>query len=423
VEDEYKTKPEREGAILGNHNQAADLNTQQTQSGSSRPQTGQTILSLVSSEGHFGIENLMVSLAKSLTQYGCRNIVGVFQDSRRPHLEVAEEARRAGLEVEILPCRGRWDSRTVAEIRQLVRKYNVNVLNPHGYKADLYAHAAARRQRVAVVPTVHNWPSKLFTMRVYAAIDRLVLRGSNKVVVVSSRVAQILRRWRVSNDKVVLIDNGVDLRTFSNVSPTLLSRSGEDNRPIVGFVGRHVADKGGAFLLRAAKTVLETFPRALFVFVGDGEVRNEWEALAVELGIQDSVRFTGVRKDMPGVYASLDVMVLPSLMESMPMCLLEAMASGKPVVATRVGEIPRAVIPEETGLLVKPRDIAGLAGAILRLLKDPSFAQRIGANAQAHVSRHFSAQAMAKSYIEVYEQVLSGKRTGLNGAAALELSC
>jgi len=116
-----------------------------------------------------------------------------------------------------------------------------------------------------------------------------------------------------------------------------------------------------------------------------------------------------VREDMPGVYASLDMLVLPSLIESMPMCLLEAMAAGKPVIATRVGAVSQLIRSEQFGLLLEPGDVGGLALAILRLLGDPQLACRLGKNGRARVAEHFSAEAMARNYIRQYQQVLASK--------------
>jgi glycosyltransferase involved in cell wall biosynthesis len=124
---------------------------------------------------------------------------------------------------------------------------------------------------------------------------------------------------------------------------------------------------------------------------------------------------------MPGVYASFDVVVLPSLVESVPMCLLEAMAASKPVIATRVGAVPKIIIPEETGLLLQPGDVEGLAAAISRLLTDAALARRLGENGCEHVRQHFSATSMAKAYLQTYAGVLAS-REGAQSNAALEVS-
>ena len=171
---------------------------------------------------------------------------------------------------------------------------------------------------------------------------------------------------------------------------------------MIGFVGRLVPGKGGEILLDAAQKVTAVHPDATFVFVGEGPLRSEWEAIARRLGIAEKVIFTGVRNDMPGVYASFDMVVLPSFDEAMPMCVIEGMAAGKPVIATPVGATPELVLPGTTGLLVEPGDTSGLAAAILKLLANPEQTRQLGARAAQHVERRFSAAAMAQKYIDLY---------------------
>jgi glycosyltransferase involved in cell wall biosynthesis len=381
-----------------------------------------TVFSLVSSEGQYGVENLLVSLAHGLSELGCKVVVGVFRDSRLPHLEVAEEAQRRGLSVEIIPCQGRCDWSAVERMRKLVQEHKVDVINPHGYKADFYAYMAARRMNVALVATSHNWPSQRFSMRLYAAFDQFLLSRFDRVVAVSDVPASILRRRGVLAERLVSIPNGVDVNRLEGASPTLRNEL-PPTGPMVGFVGRFVPDKGGALLLQAAKGVLAAHGQARFVMVGDGPSRRDWETMAIQLGIADKVIFTGVRQDMPGVYASFDMLVLPSLVESMPMCLLEAMAAGRPIIATRVGAIPSMLTDQHTGVLINPGNIRELSGAIASLLSNPILARHLGKNAQAHVARDFSAETMVRNYIDVFGQAIASRGTRTHSGAAWEASC
>lgn len=377
-----------------------------------------TILFLISSGGYYGVENMIVTLARHVCRQGCECVVGVFCNAHSRHMEVAERAQRQGLAVEIVPCNGRWDWKAVTQIRKLLIKHNVDVLHAQGYKTDVYAYAAAWPNRVALLATSHCWPSKLLRMRAYAAFDRLVLGRFDEVIVVSDAVANTLRRWGVAPKKVSTIPNGVDVEQFHGAAPALREEIALKGHALVGFVGRLEPYKGGALLLRAAKQVLAVYPKAKFVLVGGGPARQEWETLAAQLGITEHVSFAGVHDDMPGVYASLDIVVLPSLIEALPMCLLEAMAAGRPVIATRVGAVPKLINTEQTGLLVDPGDEDGIARAILRLLHDTELARRLGENGRTHVARHFSAEAMAKSYMEKYQEVLERRRNAARGLAA-----
>jgi glycosyltransferase involved in cell wall biosynthesis len=369
-----------------------------------------TIFQLISSEGFYGAESMLVALSGSLVRSGETLIVGVFQNSRNPHMEVADFALRQGLTVKIIPCGGRWSRKAVREIGDLLDEYQVDILHSHGYKADLYGYAASWARRVALVSTCHNWPNRSVKMRVYAALDRFILKGFDRVATPSPIVVKTLVESGLPPTRLKWIANGVDMSRFHGASPSLRIDMNCGRVPLVGFVGRLVPGKGGANLLRAAQGVLAVCPDARFVLVGDGPCRSEWEAMAANLGIGGKVTFTGTRADMPGVYASFDLLVLPSFDEALPMCLLEAMSAAKPVIATNVGGVPRLVIPGRTGLLVEPGDTAGIAAAILRLLKDPPFARQLGAGGFDHVAAQFSSDIVAKTYLALYEEALASCR-------------
>ena len=337
-------------------------------------------------------------------------MVGIFQDARDPHTEVAEEARRRGLEVEIVPCGGRVDWRTAGHLRRIVALRGVDVVHSHGYKADCYAFAAMWPRRGALFATSHNWPDKSAGMQLYAKADRLILRHFDGLAVVSDVVGGLLRRSGVPAGRIASVRNGVDIATFASAAPELRRERGWTGRRVIGFAGRLVPEKGGDLLLRAAARIVAAHPEVRIVFAGDGPERGAWEALAVELGIRDRVEFMGICRNMPAVYASFDIVVLPSLDEAMPMCLIEAMAAGKPVIGTNVGGVPNLVAPGVTGLLLPPGDALALRTALERLLEDPGLAHRLGVNGAARAAEAFSDTAMARSYLALYERALANFR-------------
>jgi glycosyltransferase involved in cell wall biosynthesis len=120
--------------------------------------------------------------------------------------------------------------------------------------------------------------------------------------------------------------------------------------------------------------------------------------------------FTGYRQDLPSVYAALDIFVLPSFNEGLPMTVIEAMASGTPVIASRVGAIPAVITHEQTGLLVEPGDTHGLARALDRLLGDPNLRHGLGQQGREHVRQHYTSRVMADQYLRMYEKVLEARR-------------
>lgn len=359
---------------------------------------------------------MLVNLASALSAADCKSIVASFEDSRQRHLEVAEESARRGLRVETIPCDGRADWRAVRALRTLIYRHKVDVLHPHGYKSDLYAYAANLRGKTALMATSHNWPSRKISMRAYGWLDRRVLRKFDGIAVVSELVAKTLKGAGVPAERISVVANGIDIAQFQNASPRLRRELGWEQHKIVAFVGRLVPEKGGDVLLRSICSISPLYPEARFVFVGEGPARAEWERLATSLGIAGRVRFVGFRPDMPEVFSSIDLLVLPSLTEAMPMCLIEAMAAAKPVIATNVGAIPAVIEPGVNGLLVRAGDDTALSRAIARVLDNPGLGRRLGENGQARAVERHSASAMARNYIRLYERAIENRklRTGVS---------
>jgi glycosyltransferase involved in cell wall biosynthesis len=169
--------------------------------------------------------------------------------------------------------------------------------------------------------------------------------------------------------------------------------------------------KGHTYLLQAAVQV----PDATFVLAGDGPLRGDLEAEARDLGVAGRCVFLGQRDDVPALLAAADLFVLPSLFEGLPVSVLEAMAAGRPVVATAIGGTDEAITSGESGLLVPARDPAELAAAIRRLQADPPLARRLAAAARARVERDFSSEATARNVMRVYDEVLVEARGGDGG--------
>jgi len=366
------------------------------------------VLHLISSGGMYGAEVMLMNLARGLTSNKYGVVVGVFHNGQNPHLEVAEQLGAEGIAVELIPCASQVDFAAVRKIRHLIKASGSNLVHSHGYKADIYAFLATRFSSVPIVSTAHNWTGKSEVPSIYNKLDRLALRWFSRVAAVSDGVAQKLRGSGLGSRRIVRISNGVDLAPFeAGTAIQTEVRRGVD--VIVGVVGRLVKQKGCDFFLRAVAEVLPRFPSTKILFIGDGPERKNLEQLARDLSIQENVAFLGHSNDMPSLYASMDFCVLPSLMEGMPMTVLEGMAAGKPVIATTVGEIPKMVDSNINGLLVPPGNVAELSSAMIQLLSDTSLRQQMGENARKKARKCFSAEAMAQAYIALYDELLDNQ--------------
>jgi len=222
----------------------------------------------------------------------------------------------------------------------------------------------------------------------------------------------------VERGKVLRVDNGIDVARYRNGR----ARGGEELRRelgidpswrVIGTVGRLSEEKGHSCFLEAAERVVKSIGRVVFLIVGDGPLRRSLEEQASRTGSgKEDVRFifTGVRNDMPAVYSIMDMFVLPSLTEGLPMALMESMASGRPAVATRVGAVPKLIQDGYSGLLVEAGRVSELAEAMMKLLRDPEKAREFAKRAQRGIEERFCSETMVDKYIGVYEGVLMHRR-------------
>lgn len=214
--------------------------------------------------------------------------------------------------------------------------------------------------------------------------------------------------------KVRQLYNGVDTRTFFPPSDGRgklpVDNFSTPDAIIIGTVGRMQGEKDSlnlvkAFLLLADKPGVPRESLRL-VMIGDGPLREQAIRMLGEAGFSDQVWLPGDRHDVPECLRALDIFVLPSLGEGISNTILEAMASGRPVVATRVGGNPELVVEHETGLLVPPADAEALASALESYIRDASLARQHGAAGRRRAEQHFSLQAMVEGYLGIYDQVM-----------------
>jgi glycosyltransferase involved in cell wall biosynthesis len=307
------------------------------------------------------------------------------------------------------------DAWATVSLWRLLRRVRPEVVHTHTSKAGAVGRLAAWLARVPVV--IHTPHGHIFygyygrflsTLLCFA--ERLLARLTDRIVTLTDRGAHEHVQYNIASpQKFVTIHGGIDLAQVRSVQVDPAVKRKElglpPEGPIIGTVGRLVPIKGHTWLLRAVPRVLSEFPQVRVVLIGDGPMQDELKELAAELGISPHVVFLGTRPDIPECLAALDLFVLPSLNEGMGRVLLEAMAVGCPVVATRVGGIPDIVADGTTGLLVPPRDDRALAEAILILLQDPSRRAAYGEAARRHVDGRFEVETMVRKIERLYDEV------------------
>lgn len=384
-------------------------------------ETRMRVLQLLSSAGFYGAENMLLNLCASQKDTGCESNLLVFYNAHQPNIEFYEAAKRRGLNPAMVRCEGRADWKALREIRRHIRESSVDVVHTHGYKADLYGYLAARREKKPVVATCHNWRDVGSALRLYNRLDRMALRRFDAIAAVSETVAEKLRLAGVPARRIRTIPNGIDARAFEDAAVGSDKSSSSSKCPVIGVVARLDLQKGFEYLFQAVRGLSESYPGLKVVIVGEGPDRAAIDAMIRRLGLEDQVKLAGQRNDMPAVYADMDIFVLPSLNEGLPMTVLEAMAASRPVIATRVGAIPKVVADGHTGLLVEPGDVFGLRGAIFRVLANPDLRRRLGQQARDRVLQHYTSDIMARRYAELYEKVLAQPASAVAGAGVFEV--
>ena len=239
------------------------------------------------------------------------------------------------------------------------------------------------------------------------SLSRWKYRQVDCFICASEAIRQMLIGDGVPEARAVTVHEGIDIERVDRATPADLH--GEfwlpHQAPIVGNVAALVAHKGQRHLIEAAKAVLPHVPDARFIIAGEGELRPALERQIKEEHLEKHVLLAGFRPDVLSLHRAFDIFVMSSITEGLGTSLLDAMAAGKPIVATRAGGIPEVVADGETGILVAPRDHQAMAEAIVRLLKDEGLRRRMGDAGRARAQSLFSAERMVQNTLHLYQRV------------------
>ena len=350
---------------------------------------------------------LKVLLSKLVCRAEMNLSVILFNEGR-----LEKEISSLGIPVRVFP-ENRWGSGKIfLELLREFKKSNFRIVHTHKYKDTILAAPAAKLCGIRhVVRTVHGLREpfeglQALKMSCYETIERTVHRSCVDVVIAVS--SQIEAKYKAEGEvsRVACIRNGIDLEGKSTQTDRWRTRkelSVDSETCLIGTLGRLTPVKGIPYLLQAARILLRQGTNIKVLVVGDGSIRQDLFMQTRDLGISDNVVFVGHREDTDVLLQAMDIFVLPSLSEGIPMALLEAMAASRPIVASRVGGIPEIIEDGAEGFLVEPMDVNNLAERCRRLLESPDIARKMGEQGRKRVEREFSATAMADRVISVYK--------------------
>jgi glycosyltransferase involved in cell wall biosynthesis len=366
------------------------------------------VLQLITSLERGGAENHLLALLTHADRRAFELQTAVLSGEG----ELVPVFRQAGIPVHLLKSRSRFDPLALGRLVRLLRAGHFDIVHSHLFRADIYAGLAVARLRIRplLVSTRHN-DDRFFLNPFVGLVHYGVSARQDLIIAISDHIARFTVSRGVRHPERVR-------RVYHGLEPPVtqaLEREGQHIRRelgigpdefLVGNVGRLALQKGQRHLIAAMPLLLERVPRAHAIIAGGGDLEDYLRDLASDMGVAERVHVLGPRKDVPALMHAIDVFVMPSIWEGFGLVLLEAMAAGRPIVASRVATIPEVVVDGETGLLVPVGDPLALATALAELAEQPERAARLGEAGRERLRRQFSLEKMVGDTELLYRELL-----------------
>lgn len=303
---------------------------------------------------------------------------------------------RQGLELDIL-----------RRLYRLIKTNRVDIVHTHHFTQLFFAALPARLAGARIIHTEHECFSYMESAFTRAMIKPLSSLCHGMTVVGPEVAGYFVRTIGIPRKRVLIIPNGVDITKFTSDRSTVRHELGiAEHEMVIGTVGRLEPEKDQKTLLEAFRLVREVQPMARLVIAGSGGMAQELQSYARRIGIAEYTSFLGTRRDVPRLLSGMDIFVLSSVREGLPISLIEAMAARKPVVASDIGSVRDLVRHDENGLLAVPGDIAAFSRSLLRLIESSHLRERMGDAGRLTVERSFSLPVMIRAYEGLYRSAL-----------------
>ena len=332
--------------------------------------------------------------------------------------DLSEETLDAlGIDITYLH-KSKFDPSTLPALLKIIDRKQIDVLHLHGYGATTFGRMAAAMRRIPVV--LHEHANLTDTPWFQKIADRMLGRYTDVAIAVSKSTADfVINARQVPPDKVKVVYLGAPHDEFSRprsageIAEARAALGIRESDFAIGTVTRLHESKGNSYLMDAARLVVERHPHARFFLVGEGPLREPLEAQATNLGLGDRFVFVGFARDVPGVLSAFDLSVFPSLWEGTPLTVFEALASGKPIVATDADGLLDVLTHRKDALIVPKRNAAALADAIVELMTDPAQRSRLSAAARVTAER-YDITAFVRKMEQLYMRLTNGSRGDLS---------
>ncbi|KEO83302.1 glycosyltransferase [Tumebacillus flagellatus] len=368
------------------------------------------VLYLIGGGEFGGAEQHLLGLVSHLDAHEFHPQVAVFYEE-----EFSARVRALGIPTTVLKS----DSKSIGglnPLRDLIRDWRPHVIHTHGVRANLIGRLANRAEGfpAKLVTTVHSIMSLDYPVAwkrmIFGAAEQKTWQYVDHFILVSEAMKRDLVKVGMPKDKLSVIHNALELpeepvahQPVTNLRELI---GVDEDVTIVGTVARLHPVKGHTYLLKAIRKIVQERQDVVFPWIGEGDLHQELEREAKELGVDSYIKFMGFRKDVPDLLPQLDVFVLPSLSEGLSVAILEALAVGVPMIATAVGGTPEVITDGVDGLLVPSANPDALAEAVCLLVKNTELRERLAKAGQEMVFRRFALSRLVQETTDLYKNLL-----------------
>ena len=359
--------------------------------------------------GLYGAERWILALIKHLPSEQIESVVGVIKDAPNLEAPLCTVASEFGFQTHVIESYGKLSRSAVGQLRRVLIDQQIDILHTHGYKTDLIGSLAARGTSCKTLSTPHGWSVNAgLKLQVYEALDRFCFLFMDAVAPLSRDLYEGLASLPGMKRKLHLIENAVDLSEIDapGETPDILRRWHDEGRVVIGYIGQLITRKRIDILIEAFHAL--DIPNKQLCLIGDGPQRHELEKFAVRLGENKNIAFLGFRGDRIDFLKGFDIFVLPSELEGIPRCLMEATGAGIAVIATDIPGCRDVVHAERTGLLVPPGDAATLSRHMSLLIEDKALRDRLARAGAERTRQQYSAEELARAYTRLYRSMTEG---------------
>jgi glycosyltransferase involved in cell wall biosynthesis len=336
--------------------------------------------------------------------------IGVLVATREGEHPLVDSARQRGISVTALADHGRLDSELIDPILQIIDDRQIDLLHTSEFRSSLIAQIIKRRRpKLRFVATAHGWIANTFRRRLVRLLDKMMFRRFDHVIIVSDATRSLVPRWWLPDSQATVLRNALVLKSYGSETISKSRRPIDPNNVTLVNVGRLSPEKGQEMLLNAMHALTPRWPKLRLKFAGIGPLEAQLRSVARNLGLEERVEFVGYVKDMPRLYADVDLVVQSSFTEGLPNVILEAAYLRVPIVATAVGGTAEVIAHRESGWLIQPT-LEQLTDGISQFLERPQDFVRMAEMAHQGILRNYSFEGRTEKLTQVYERLL-GRRT------------